>query len=106
MILHPELYLVVAFSHTIAARFAIFSNFKIENTADIAYKDIKVKAYYYSTFPGGVGQVVCSRSGYLSTTVPRKSINTYLKDGVTMGAGSVNCRVKNVEVLGATPFVD
>ena len=107
MILHPEWYLkVVDFSYFIAARVAIFSNFKIENTADIAYKDIKVKAYYYSTFSGGVGQVVSSTSGYLPITVPPNSANTYLKDGITMGAGSINYRVKYVEVLGATPVVD
>lgn len=107
MILHPEWYLkVVDFSYFIAARVAIFSNFKIENTSDIAYKDIKVKAYYYSTFPGSVGQVVSSTSGNLPITVPPNSINTYLKDGITMGAGSINYRVKNVEVLGATPLGD
>lgn len=107
MILHPEWYLkVVDFSYFIAARVAIFSNFKIENTAGIAYKDINVKAYYYSTFPGSVGQAVSSTSGYLPITVPPNSINTYLKDGITMGAGSINYRVKNVEVLGATPIVD
>ena len=107
MILHPEWYLkVVDFSYFTAARVAIFSNFKIENTADIAYKDIKVKAYYYSTFPGSVGQIVSSTSGYLPITVPPNSNNTYLKNGITMGAGSINYRVKYVEVLGATPVVD
>jgi hypothetical protein len=107
MILHPEWYLkVVDFSYFIAARVAIFSNFKIENTADIAYKDVKVKAYYYSTLPGSVGQVVSSTSGCLPIIVPPNSINTYLKGGITMGAGSINYRVKNVEVLGATPVVD
>lgn len=107
MIVHPEWYLkVVDFSYFIAARVAIFSNFKIENTADIAYKDIKVKAYYYSTFPGSVGQIVSSTSGYLPVTVPPNSNSTYLKNGITMGAGSINYRVKYVEVLGATPLVD
>jgi hypothetical protein len=107
MILHPEWYLkVVDFSYFTAARVAIFSNFKIENTADIAYKDIKVKAYYYSTFPGSVGQIISSTSGYLPITVPPNSNNTYLKNGITMGAGSINYRVKYVEVLHATPVVD
>ena len=107
MIVHPEWYLkVVDFSYFIAARVAIFSNFKIENTADITYKDIKVKAYYYSTFPGSVGQIVSSTGGYLPVTVPPNSNNTYLKNGIPMGAGSINYRVKYVEVLGATPVVD
>jgi hypothetical protein len=36
-IVHPEWYLkVVDFSYFIAARVTIFSNFKIENSADIA----------------------------------------------------------------------
>ncbi len=107
MIVHPEWYLkVVDFSYFIAARVAIFSNFEIENTADIAYKDIKVKAYYYSTFPGSVGQIVTSTGGSLPVTVPPNSNNTYLKNGITMGAGSINYRVKYVEVIGATPVVD
>ncbi|MDA2921543.1 hypothetical protein MYX76_18960, partial [Desulfobacterota bacterium AH_259_B03_O07] len=77
MILHPEWYLkVVDFSYYIAARVAIFSSFKIENTADIAYKDIKVKAYYYSTFPGSVGQIVSSTGGNLPITVPPHSKKT------------------------------
>ncbi|MGB7293358.1 MAG: hypothetical protein WBD99_14380 [Thermodesulfobacteriota bacterium] len=63
MIVHLEWCLkVVDFSYFSAARVAIFSNFKIENSADIAYKDIKVKDYYYSTFPGSVGQIVSSTS--------------------------------------------
>ncbi len=107
MILHPEWYLkVVDFSYYIAARVAIFSNFKIENTADIAYKDIKVKAYYYSTFPGSVGQIVSSTGGNLPITVPPHSKKTYLKKGITLGAGSINYQVKYVEVLGTTPIVD
>lgn len=76
MIVHPEWYLkVVDFSYFIASRVAIFSNLKIENTADIAYKDLKVKAYYYSAFPGSVGQIVSSTSGYLPITVPPNSNN-------------------------------
>ncbi len=85
---------VVDFSYVIAVRVAIFSNFKIENSADIAYKDIKVKAYYYSTFPGSLGQIVSSTSGYFPITVPPNSVYTYLKDGISMGAGSINYRVK------------
>ncbi len=107
MIKHPQWYLnVVDFSYFVAARVAIFSNFKIENTADIAYKDIKVKAYYYSTFPGSVGQIVSSTGGNLPITVPPHSKKTYLKKGITLGAGSINYQVKYVEVLGATPIVD
>lgn len=107
MIVHPERYLkVVDFSYFIASRVAIFSNFKIENTADIAYKDLKVKAYYYSAIPGGVGQMVSSTSGYLPITVPPHSDDTYLKNGIAMGAGSINYRVKYVEVLSATPVID
>jgi hypothetical protein len=106
-IVHPEWYLkVVDFSYSIAVRVAIFSDFKIENTADIAYKDIKVKAWYYSTFPGSVGQIVTSTGGSLPVTGPPNSNNTYLKNGITMGAGSINYRVKYVEVIGATPVVD
>jgi hypothetical protein len=87
-------------------RVAIFSNFEIENSADIAYKDVKVRAYYYSTFPGSVGQIVSSTSGYLPVKAPLNSNKTYLKNGLTMGAGSINYRVKYLEVLGATPLVD
>jgi len=106
-ILHPEWYLkVIDFSYYFPARVAIFTNFKIENTAAIPYKDIKVKALYISYYPGSVGQIVSSTSGVLPITVPPNSTDTYLKGGIPLGAGSQSYRVNYVEVLGATPVLD
>jgi len=106
-ILHPEWYLsVLDFSYYFPSRVAIFTNFKIENTGSIPYKDIKVKAYYISYLPGSVGQIVSSTSGVLPITVPPNSSGTYLKEGIPLGAGSQQYWVKYVEVLSATPVLD
>ena len=107
MILHPEWYLrVLDFSYYFPSRVAIFTNFKIENTGSIPYKDIKVKAYYISYLPGSVGQIVSSTGGVLPITVPPNSTGTYLKEGIPLGAGSQHYLVKYVEVLSATPVID
>lgn len=106
-VLHPERYLrVLDFSYYFPSRVAIFTNFKIENTASIPYKDIRVKAYYISYQYGSVGQIVSSTSGVLPITVPPNSTETYLRGGIPLGAGSQNYIVKYVEVLGATPVLD
>ncbi|MEM4658863.1 MAG: hypothetical protein QXX77_10635 [Candidatus Methanosuratincola sp.] len=102
---HPEFYLKISdWSFYVASRVAIIHHVTIENTADIAYKDIKVKVYYYSTSYPNYGRLVSSTTGVLPVTVPPKSRDVYLKDGITLGAGSLSYRAKNIEVLGATPI--
>lgn len=101
---HPEFYLKIpSWSFYVASRVAILHHVTIENTADIAYKDIKIKVYYYSTSYPNYGRLVSSTTGILPVTVPPKSQNVYLRNGVTLGAASLSYRVKNIEILGATP---
>ena len=105
MIRHPEWYLKVTdWSYFVAwVGVAMISNVTIENTADIAYKDIKIKLNYYSTSYGSVGQQVSSTTAVLPITIPPRSKNTYLKGGMPIGMGSQSYQTKYVQVLGAVP---
>ena len=89
-----------------AARVAVIHHVTIENSSDTAYKDIKVKVYYYSTSYQTFGVLVGSTSGVLPIVVPPRSKKTYLKDGATLGAGSMSFRTKRIDILEATPVVD
>ena len=51
----------------------MISNVTIENTADIAYKDILIKLNYYSTSYGSVGQQRSSTTAVLPITIPPQS---------------------------------
>ena len=88
-----------------AARVAILHHVTIENTADIPYKDIKVKVYYYSTSYLTYGKLVSSTSGTLPITLPPRSKKTYLKSGITLGAGVMEFIAKDITVLSATPVI-
>jgi hypothetical protein len=101
---HPEWYIKVTdWSYFVAARVAMISNVTIENTADIAYKDILIKLNYYSTSYGSVGQQVSSTTAVLPITIPPHSKNTYLKGGMPIGMGAQSYQTNFVQVLGAAP---
>lgn len=106
-ITHPAWYLnVTDWSFFTAARVAMLSSVVIENTADIAYKDIRILISYYSSSGPAVGQTIATTTGMLPVTVPPKSKDKYLKGGITMGAGNQGYRISDIEVLSATPITD
>ncbi len=106
-ILHPEWYLkVVRWSFFVPARVAMLSHVQIVNTADIAYKDIKIRASYTSYSGVAPGQTIATNVGTLPVTVPPKSHDVYIKSGMPFGAGSWDYRISNIEVLDATPIKD
>ncbi|MGB7291148.1 MAG: hypothetical protein WBD99_03135 [Thermodesulfobacteriota bacterium] len=106
MIQHPEWYIKVTdWSYFSALRVAMISNVTIENTADIAYKDIEIKLNYYSTSYNNAGEQVSSTTAVLPVTVPPRSKNTYLKGGMPIGMGAMSYQTKYVQVLGAVPVV-
>lgn len=105
-VLHPEWYLKVTnWSFYTAARVAMLSSVTIENTADVAYKDIRVKLLY-TLYSHPAAGIIATNIGLLPVTVPPKSKDTYLKSGITMGAGNQNYKVSDIEVLSATPVKD
>ena len=106
-ITHPEWFIKITdWSYFAPARVAMLSSVKIENTADIAYKDIKVRLLFYSSSGPAVGQTIATTQGVLPVTVPPKSADTYLKGGITMGAGRQGYRVSDIQVLSATPITN
>lgn len=106
-ITHPAWYLDVSdWSFFTAARVAMLSSVVIENTADVAYKDIRVLIRYNSTSGPAVGQTIATTTAVLPVTVPPKSKDKYLKGGITVGAGNQSYRVSDIEVLSATPITD
>jgi hypothetical protein len=107
MIQHPEWYIKVTdWSYFAALRVAMISNVTIENTSDIAYKDIEIKLNYYSTSYNNTGEQVSSTTAVLPITVPPHSKNTYLKGGMPIGMGAQSYQTKYIQVLGAVPIVD
>ena len=106
-ITHPQWYLnVTDWSICPADRVLMLSSVVIENTADIAYKDIRILIRYYSSSGPAVGQTIATTTGMLPVTVPPKSKDKYLKGGITMGAGNQGYRISDIEVLSATPITD
>lgn len=106
MMQHPEWYIKVTdWSYFVAwVGVAMISNVTIENTADIAYKDIKIKLNYYSTSYGSVGQQVSSTTVVLPITVPPRSKGTYIRGGMPIGMGAQSYQTKYVQVLEAVPL--
>ncbi len=103
-VLHPEWYIKVTdWSFFTAARVAMLSSVVIENTAEIAYKDIKVRLLYGSYSYPAAG-TIATTTGVLPITVPPKSKETYLKGGIPMGAGNQGYKVTDIEILSATPI--
>jgi len=106
-ITHPEWFLkITKWSYFAPARVAMLSSVKIENSADIAYKDIKVRLLFNSSSGPAVGQTIATTQGVLPVTVPPKSADTYLKGGITMGAGRQGYIVSDIQILAATPITD
>lgn len=106
MILHPEWYIKITdWSFYTPFRTAIIHHVTIENTSDIAYKDVKVLVRYYSTSPSIYGTSVGGEIGVLPVTLPPYSRETYLEKGHVLGSGSSLFYADNIEVLGATPVL-
>jgi hypothetical protein len=105
-VLHPEWYInITDWSFYTAARVAILSSVTIENTSDVTYEDIRVNLIYtlYSQPAAGI---IATSTGMLPVTLPPKSKKTYLKGGLTMGAGNQNYKLSDIAVLSATPVKD
>ena len=103
-VLHPEWYIKITdWSFYTAARVAILSSVTIENTADVPYRDIRVNLIYTSYSQPAAG-IIATSTGMLPVTLPPKSKNTYLKGGLTMGAGNQNYDLGDVQVISATPI--
>jgi hypothetical protein len=103
-VLHPEWYIKVSdWSYYTAARVAILSSVTIENTADVPYKDVRVKLIYTSYSHPNAG-IIATTTGMLPITLPPKSKSTYLKSGLTMGAGNQDYDVSDIQVISATPI--
>lgn len=106
-ILHPEWYIKITdWSFYVASRVAIIHHVTIENTSDIAYKNIKVRVSYYSTSASNYGTEIAHETGTLNVTLPPHSKKTYLKGGTVLGAGSMHWYAGNLQVLEAVPIVD
>jgi hypothetical protein len=106
-ITHPQWFLKITdWSYFAPARVAMLSSVKIENTADIAYKDIRVRLIFNSSSGPAVGQTIATTQGMLPVTVPPKSADTYLKGGITMGAGKQSYIVSDIQIISATPITD
>ncbi len=106
MVKNPQKYLnITDWQFYIAARVAIIHHVKIENTADIGYKNIRVKVDYYSNYPK-YNKYLTSTSGVLPITVPANSTDVYLKGGTTLGAGSREYNARNIRIIGVEPVLD
>jgi hypothetical protein len=105
MIQHPEWYIKVTdWSFYVPwGGVAMISNITIENTADIAYKNIEIKLNSYSTSYGSAGEQVSSTTAVLPITIPPHSKGTYLKGGVPIGMRAMSYQTKYVQVLAAVP---
>jgi hypothetical protein len=102
-VLHPEWYIKITdWSFYTAARVAILSSVTIENTSDVTYKDIRVNLIYTSYSQPAAG-IIATSTGMLPITLPPRSKKTYLKGGLTMGAGNQNYDLSDIQVLSATP---
>ncbi len=80
---------------------AIIHNVTIENTSDLTYKNVRVRVMYSSDLSTGAGGPVSQETGVLPVTLPPRSKATYLKAGVTLGAGSQFMNPVSIELLGA-----
>ena len=98
---HPERYIKVTdWSFYIAFNgVAVIHHVTIENTSDIAYKNIEVRVRYSSR--SGVG--VSGEKKVLPITILPRSKKDYLESGFVLGAGSRDLDVQAIEVLGAVP---
>ncbi len=104
MVQHPEWYIKITDWSFYATRgVAIIHHVTIENTSDIAYKEVEVRVHYYSTSASNYGTEVGNETGVLKVVLPPHSKKTYLEGGAVLGAGSSLFNADNIEVLGALP---
>jgi len=108
MTTHPEWYIKVTDWSVYAtwSAVAIIHHVTIENTSDVEYKDVWVRVFYTSMSTGSAGNIVSQEVGVLPVTLPPRSKKTYLKQGVTLGAGSIFMNAVQLQVLGATPVLN
>ena len=105
-VLHPEWFIKVTdWSFYTAARVAILSSVTIENNSDVTYKDVQVKLLYTS-YPAPVAGIIATSTATLPVTLPPKSKATYLKGGMTVGAGEQSYKLSDVVVISATAVKD
>lgn len=105
MVQHPEWYIKITDWSFYATRgVGIIHHVTIENTSDIAYKNVEVKIHYYSTSASNYGTEIGNETGVLNVVLPPHSKKTYLEGGAVFGAGSSLFNADNIEVLGAVPF--
>lgn len=106
MIQHPEWYIRITDWHIYAtwSAVAIIHHVTIENTGDVAYRNIRIRVYYTSTSQEGI--TISQETGILPITLPPHSKETYLKGGTPLGVASQFMNPSRIEVLGATPIVD
>jgi hypothetical protein len=108
MTTNPEWYIKVTDWSVYAtwSAVAIIHSVTIENTSDVEYKNVRVRVCYTSMSTGGAGNIVSQEVGVLPVTLPPRSKKTYLKQGVTLGAGSTFMNAVELQVLGATPVLN
>ncbi|MER3446662.1 MAG: hypothetical protein C4291_07360 [Candidatus Dadabacteria bacterium] len=102
---HPEQYIKI-FDWSVYGTWSavgIIHHVTIENTSDIAHKNIRVRVYYTSTSTAQEAIIISQETGILPIILPPHSKNTYLKGGTTLGAGSQFMKPTRIEVIGATP---
>src|SRR3972149_1774583 len=87
MILHPEWYIkVLDWSlYSVWSGVAIIHHVTIENTSDIAYKDIKVRVLYYSNSITDKGKQINYHRLVFPNQVSPAAGKTYFKGGSTLG---------------------
>ncbi len=101
---HPEWYIKITDWSFYATRgIGIIHHVTIENTSDLAYKNVEVKVHYYSTSASNYGTEIGNETGVLKVVLPPHSKKTYLEGGAVLGAGSSLFNADNIEVLGALP---
>jgi hypothetical protein len=108
MVQNPERYIKITdwSFYVVWSGVPIIHHITIENTSNIAYKNIKVRVRYYSTSTHNYGTSIGQETGILPVTLPPRSKEVYLKGGTPLGAGSYGMYAGNIEVLGAVPVTD
>ncbi|MCC6712593.1 MAG: hypothetical protein IT344_04450 [Candidatus Dadabacteria bacterium] len=103
MTTHPEWFIKISdwSMYSTWGAVAIIHNVTIENTSGLTYRNVRVRVRYSSNLSTGVGGPVSQETGVLPVTLPPGSKATYLKAGVTLGAGSQFMNPVGIEVLGA-----
>ncbi|MBF8302392.1 MAG: hypothetical protein HW396_673 [Candidatus Dadabacteria bacterium] len=107
MVQHPEWYIKITDWSFYATRgVGIIHHVTIENTSEIAYKNVEVRVHYNSTSASNYGTEIGNETGALKVVLPPHSKKTYLEGGAVFGAGSSLFNAGNIEVLGATPLTE